>query len=56
MHCTELEFVPSAVDAALLTSANISVSSELQDALLRAGFLWYFPAMLIASSVIVEIR
>ena len=56
VHCTELEFVPSAVDAALLTSANISVSSELQDALLRAGFLWYFPAMLIASSVIVEIR
>lgn len=40
VHCTELEFVPSAVDAALLTAANVSVSSELQNALLRAGFLW----------------
>ncbi|RLN19119.1 hypothetical protein C2845_PM02G19270 [Panicum miliaceum] len=47
VHCTELEFVPSAVDAALLTSANISVSSELQDALLRAGFLWYVLPLLL---------
>ncbi|CAL4923982.1 unnamed protein product [Urochloa decumbens] len=47
VHCTELEFVPSAVDAALLTAANISVSSELQDALLRAGFLWYVLPLLL---------
>lgn len=40
VHCTELEFVPSAVDAALLTAANVLISSELQNALLRAGFLW----------------
>lgn len=55
VHSTELEFVPSAVDAALLTAANISVSSELQDALLRAGFLWYLPAILI-TSIKVKIR
>ncbi|OEL33191.1 DnaJ-like protein subfamily C GRV2 [Dichanthelium oligosanthes] len=47
VHCTELEFVPSAVDAALLTAANIAVSSELQDALLRAGFLWYVLPLLL---------
>lgn len=40
VHCTELELVPAAVDAALQTIANVSVSSELQDALLRAGVLW----------------
>ncbi|KAF8728194.1 hypothetical protein HU200_018782 [Digitaria exilis] len=47
VHCTELEFVSSAVDSALLTAANISVSSELQDALLRAGFLWYVLPLLL---------
>ncbi|ONM00046.1 DnaJ homolog subfamily C GRV2 [Zea mays] len=47
VHCTELEFVPSAVDAALLTAANVSVSSELQNALLRAGFLWYVLPLLL---------
>lgn len=40
VHCTELELVPAAVDAALQTIANVSVSSELQDALLKAGILW----------------
>lgn len=40
VHCTELELVPGAVDAALQTIAHVSVSSELQDALLKAGALW----------------
>lgn len=40
VHCTELELVPSAVDAALQTIAKVSVSSKLQDALLKAGVLW----------------
>jgi DnaJ family protein C protein 13 len=40
VHCTELELVPAAVDAALQTIANVSVSSELQNALLNAGVLW----------------
>lgn len=40
VHCTELELVPDAVDAALQTIAHVSVSSELQDALLRAGVFW----------------
>ncbi|KAJ6355597.1 hypothetical protein OIU77_006061 [Salix suchowensis] len=47
VHCTELELVPEAVDAALQTIAHVSVSSELQDALLKAGVLWYlFPLLL----------
>jgi len=41
VHCTEFELVPAAVDAALQTIASVSVSSELQDALLKAGVLWY---------------
>lgn len=41
VHCTEFELVPAAVDAALQTIANVSISSELQDALLKAGVLWY---------------
>lgn len=40
VHCTELELVPLAVDAALQTAANVSVSAEMQDALLKAGLLW----------------
>jgi len=40
VHSTELELAPSAVDAALQTAAHVSVSSELQDALLGAGLLW----------------
>lgn len=40
VHCTELELVPAAVDAALQAIASVSVSSELQDALLKAGVLW----------------
>ena len=41
VHCTELELVSPAVDAALQTIAHLCVSSVLQDALLRAGVLWY---------------
>lgn len=40
VHGAELELVPAAVDAALQTIAHISVSSELQDALIKAGVLW----------------
>ncbi|CAJ1944370.1 unnamed protein product [Sphenostylis stenocarpa] len=39
VHCTEFELVPAAVDAAIQTIANVSISSELQDALLKAGIL-----------------
>lgn len=41
VHCTELELIPAAVDAALQTAAHLSASSESQDALLAAGLLWY---------------
>ncbi|XP_057415308.1 dnaJ homolog subfamily C GRV2 isoform X1 [Lotus japonicus] len=47
VHCTEFELVPAAVDAALQTIANVSVSSELQDALLKAGVLWYLLPLLL---------
>ncbi|XP_065848842.1 dnaJ homolog subfamily C GRV2 isoform X1 [Euphorbia lathyris] len=47
VHCTELELVPEAVDASLLTIAHVSVSSGLQDALLRAGVLWYLLPLLL---------
>lgn len=47
VHCTELELVPAAVDAALQTAAHVSVSSELQDALLKAGILWYLLPLLL---------
>lgn len=40
VHCTELELIPAAVDAALQTIAHVSVSSELQGALIKAGVLW----------------
>lgn len=40
VHCTELELVPAAVDNALQTIANVSVSSEFQTTLLKAGVLW----------------
>ena len=40
VHCTELELVPAAVDAALQTIAYVSVSSDLQDVLIKAGVLW----------------
>lgn len=40
VHCTELELVPAAVEAALQTIAHVSVSGELQNALLKAGVLW----------------
>ncbi|KAL5729405.1 DnaJ subfamily C grv2 [Ranunculus cassubicifolius] len=47
VHCTELELVPGAVDAALQTAAHVSVSSDLQDALLKAGILWYLLPLLL---------
>ncbi|KAK7330189.1 hypothetical protein VNO77_24376 [Canavalia gladiata] len=47
VHCTEFELVPAAVDAALQTIANVSISSELQDALLKAGVLWYLLPLLL---------
>lgn len=40
VHCTELELVPAAVDASLEAIARVSVCSELQVALLKAGALW----------------
>lgn len=40
VHCTELELVPAAVDTALQTIAHVSVSFDLQDALIKAGVLW----------------
>ncbi|GKV06523.1 hypothetical protein SLEP1_g18407 [Rubroshorea leprosula] len=47
VHCTELDLVPGAVDAALQTIASLSVSSELQDALLKAGVLWFLLPLLL---------
>ncbi|KAL3535786.1 hypothetical protein ACH5RR_004247 [Cinchona calisaya] len=47
VHCTELELVSPAVDAALQTIAHLSVSPELQDALLKAGVLWYLLPLLL---------
>ncbi|KAK7832878.1 dnaj like protein subfamily c grv2 [Quercus suber] len=47
VHGTELELVPAAVDSALQTIAHISVSSELQNALLKAGVLWYLLPLLL---------
>ncbi|CAK9172281.1 unnamed protein product [Ilex paraguariensis] len=47
VHCTALELVPAAVDAALLTISYVSVSSDLQDALLNAGVLWYLLPLLL---------
>ncbi|XP_050375199.1 dnaJ homolog subfamily C GRV2-like [Argentina anserina] len=47
VHCTELELVPASVDAALQTIAHVSVSTELQDALLKAGVLWYLLPVLL---------
>ena len=40
VHCSELELVPAAIDAALQTIAHLSISSEIQNALLKAGVLW----------------
>ncbi|XP_037497273.1 dnaJ homolog subfamily C GRV2 isoform X2 [Jatropha curcas] len=47
VHCTELELVPDAVDAALQTIAHVSVTSGLQNALLKAGVLWYLLPLLL---------
>lgn len=47
VHCTELELTPGAVDAALQTIAHLSVSSELQHALIKAGVLWYLLPLLL---------
>ncbi|KAL9678302.1 hypothetical protein QQ045_016145 [Rhodiola kirilowii] len=47
VHCTELELVTDAVDAALQTIARVSVSLKLQNALLKAGVLWYLLPLLL---------
>ncbi|KAL0013902.1 hypothetical protein SO802_000971 [Lithocarpus litseifolius] len=47
VHGTELELVPAAVDSALQTIAHVSVSAELQNALLNAGVLWYLLPLLL---------
>ncbi|CAI0389808.1 unnamed protein product [Linum tenue] len=47
VHCTELELMPEAVDAALQTIANLSVSSDLQNAFLKAGVLWFLLPLLL---------
>lgn len=47
VHCTELELVPTAVDAALQTIAHVSISSGFQTALLKAGVLWYLIPLLL---------
>ncbi|PKA53250.1 DnaJ like subfamily C GRV2 [Apostasia shenzhenica] len=46
VHCTELELVPLAVDAALQTAAHVAVSAEMQNALIKAGLLWYLLPLL----------
>ncbi|CAN8246994.1 unnamed protein product [Cochlearia groenlandica] len=47
VHCTELELVPAAVDAALQSVAKVSVFPELQHSLLKAGALWYILPLLL---------
>ncbi|CAN0900814.1 DnaJ homolog subfamily C GRV2 [Linum grandiflorum] len=47
VHCNELELMPEAGDAALQTIANLSVSSDLQNALLKAGVLWFLLPLLL---------
>ncbi|XP_057538680.1 dnaJ homolog subfamily C GRV2 isoform X1 [Amaranthus tricolor] len=47
VHCTELELTPGAVDASLQTISHLAVSSELQDALIKAGVLWYLLPLLL---------
>ncbi|XP_019093472.1 PREDICTED: dnaJ homolog subfamily C GRV2 isoform X9 [Camelina sativa] len=47
VHCTELELVPAAVDAALQSIAKVSVFPELQHGLLKAGALWYILPLLL---------
>ncbi|KAK8945096.1 hypothetical protein KSP39_PZI008112 [Platanthera zijinensis] len=47
VHCTELELVPLSVDAALQTAAHVSVSAEMQEALLNAGLLWFLLPLLL---------
>ncbi|CAM8877018.1 unnamed protein product [Rhodiola kirilowii] len=47
VHCTKLDLVTEAVDAALQTIARISVSPELQNALLKAGVLWFLLPLLL---------
>ncbi|XP_071716803.1 dnaJ homolog subfamily C GRV2 isoform X2 [Rutidosis leptorrhynchoides] len=54
VHCTELELAPAAVDAALQTIAHLCVSSELQNALLKAGVLWYLIPLLLEYDSTVE--
>ncbi|KAI3711641.1 hypothetical protein L1987_70180 [Smallanthus sonchifolius] len=54
VHCTELVLAPATVDAALPTIAHLCVSSELQDALLKVGVLWYLLPLLLEYDSTVE--
>ncbi|KAH1067703.1 hypothetical protein J1N35_032690 [Gossypium stocksii] len=54
VHCTELELVPAALDASLQTVAYVSVSSDLQDAFIKAGVLWYLLPLLLQYDSTVE--
>ncbi|CAE6014088.1 unnamed protein product [Arabidopsis arenosa] len=54
VHCTELELVPAAVDAALQSIAKVSVFPELQHGLLKAGALWYILPLLLQYDSTVE--
>ncbi|KAL3643272.1 DnaJ subfamily C grv2 [Castilleja foliolosa] len=47
VHCTELELVATAIDAALQAIAHVSISTEFQNAFLKAGVLWYLIPLLL---------
>ncbi|KAL2651546.1 hypothetical protein R1flu_019674 [Riccia fluitans] len=47
VHCCELELATLAVDAALQTIGQLAASSELQNALLKAGVIWYLLPLLL---------
>ncbi|KAG0618514.1 hypothetical protein M758_4G070400 [Ceratodon purpureus] len=47
VHCCELELATTAVEAALQTVAHLAASSKLQDALLKAGVIWYLVPLLL---------
>ena len=47
VHCSELEVATFAVDAALQTIGQLATSSELQNALLKAGVMWYLLPLLL---------
>jgi DnaJ family protein C protein 13 len=47
VHCCELELATTAVEAALQTVAHLAASSKLQDALLKAGVIWFLTPLLL---------